>query len=133
MARFAVATRFQLVALGLAQPLGSSPIPSLAGSLFYLNGIGFSGKNGVSKGLANSQWLNFGPRIGFAYDLAGNGKTVVRAGFGVMYERIQGNDMYDGAQNPPFGYALGTSNVLLSDPHVHGVEELLRFPSCRLE
>ena len=102
---------------GTSPALGSSPIPSLAGSLFYLNGMGFSGKNGVSKGLANSQWLNFGPRIGFAYDLAGNGKTVVRAGFGIMYERIQGNDMYDGAQNPPFGYALGTSNVLLSDPH----------------
>ena len=34
-----------------------------------------------------------------------------------MYERIQGNDMYNGATNPPFGYSLGTSNVLLSDPH----------------
>ena len=97
--------------------LGSSPIASLAGSLFYLNGMGFSGKNGVPKGLANSEWLNFGPRLGFAYDLLGNGRTVVRGGFGIMYERIQGNDMYDGAQNPPFGYSLGTSNVLYSNPH----------------
>lgn len=97
--------------------LGPSPISSLQGYQFYLNGMGFSGKNGIPKGLANSEWLNFGPRFGFAYDLLGNGKTVVRGGFGIMYERIQGNDMYDGAQNPPFGYALGTSNVLYSNPH----------------
>jgi hypothetical protein len=82
--------------------LGTSPNPILAGVPLYLNGIGIPGQNGVPKGLVDNHWANFGPRIGFAYDLSGSGKTVVRGGFGMMYERIQGNDMYNAGPNIPF-------------------------------
>jgi len=82
--------------------LGTSPNPILAGVPLYLNGIGIPGQNGVPKGLVDNHWANFGPRLGFAYDLSGSGKTVVRGGFGMMYERIQGNDMYNAGPNIPF-------------------------------
>ena len=101
---------------GPVAALGTSPNPVLQGVQFYLNGIGIDGKNGIPKGLVDNHWAAFGPRIGFAYDLTGSGKTVIRGGFGTMYERIQGNDMYNAGTNVPFSASAGFSNVLLSNP-----------------
>ncbi len=44
---------------------------------------------------------NFGPRIGIAYDLMGDGKTSLRAGYGLAYERNFGNVTFNIIQNPP--------------------------------
>jgi len=88
--------------------LGTSPNSILAGVPLYLNGIGIPGQNGVPKGLVDNHWASFGPRLGFAYDLTGSGKTVVRGGFGIMYERIQGNDMYNAGPNIPFSLQVNT-------------------------
>jgi hypothetical protein len=93
---------------GASPGLGTSPNPILAGVPLYLNGIGIPGKNGVPKGLVDNHWAAFGPRLGFAYDLTGSGKTVVRGGFGLMYERIQGNDMYDAGPNIPFSLSVNS-------------------------
>jgi hypothetical protein len=43
---------------------------------------------------------------------------VFRGGFGLTYERIEGNDVYNGGTNVPFSATVGVSNVLLSNPQV---------------
>jgi hypothetical protein len=112
---------------GASPGLGTSPNSILAGVPLYLNGIGIPGQcsatasNGkfcVPNDLVNNHWAAFGPRVGFAYDLTGSGKTVVRGGFGVMYERIQGNDMYNAGPNIPFSLQVNLNSVEFDNPGI---------------
>lgn len=117
---------------GTLDPASLSTFAATGSEQFYLNGIREAGVNGFPRGNVRNVYNTFEPRIGFAYDITGNGKTVLRGGFGLFFERVQGNDVYNAALNPPFAYIPSATNIYFSNPNTSaltGQTTLNHFPS----
>jgi hypothetical protein len=80
--------------------------------------------NGVQVGryLQTYSKKDIGPRFGFAYDIGGDGRTVVRGGFGVFWNFSPGGTSSSKAQNPPFLQ----STTLNPTPTAYGSNLLLK-------
>jgi hypothetical protein len=95
--------------------VGGTLLPTVP---FYMNGIGLSGRNGVPKGLVTNHNWNWAPRIGFAYDMFGNQKTILRGGSGMFFERNAGNEEYNMGANIPFSNSSTTNFAYMDNPAV---------------
>jgi hypothetical protein len=84
---------------------------------YYTNGMRIAGQGGFPRGLVTNDYNTWQPRLGFSEDMFGNGKTVIRGGFGTFFERMQGNDIYNAATNTPFVNDPSAPFVNMSDPH----------------
>src|SRR5688572_14044186 len=68
--------------------------------------------------IAPPDYNNIAPRVGFAWDVAGDGRTAVRGAFGVFYGTIGGNQWNSTADNQPFAIRQDWRTGTLSNPYL---------------
>jgi Carboxypeptidase regulatory-like domain/TonB dependent receptor len=86
-----------------------------AAAVFPL-GLVVPGDKGVPKGLTESYYKSFAPRIGVAWDPIGNGKTTIRGGWGLFYNPIEQLVLEQFQAEPPFGGSSLISESLFTTP-----------------
>ena len=96
----------------------SSALPDLQSSNFVTGGDIFR----------NPSLKNVAPRAGFAWNVTGDGKTVVHGGAGMFFEPILSN-IYRayGNRTPPFYNSINPSNPPFPNPPTSGSSSLLRL------
>ena len=76
-------------------------------------GMVFPGDTGIGRGIVSTKLHHIAPRLGFAWDPWGDGKTAIRAGAGIFYGTTSGNEWNQPGNAQP--YAIRQTFTLVSN------------------
>jgi hypothetical protein len=90
----------------------------VAGTGDPLNGLIVAGRNSpYGRAVYQTDFNNLQPRGGFSWDPVGNGKTVVRSGYGVYFDQpLIGIFEQNAFTNPPFVASASVQNPSMANP-----------------
>jgi hypothetical protein len=82
-------------------------------------GLIYPGDPGFPKGNTGikTQWRNFSPRLGLAWDPTGAGKMAVRTSYGLNYDFPSAQYLYIAASSAPFGNRVALNGVSFENPY----------------
>jgi hypothetical protein len=80
-------------------------------------GLSFPGDAGIPSGIMFMDKSNFAPRLGFSYDVSGNGKTAIRGGYGIFYNAPGAITLANDIEAPPFEPELTFTPNTFTDPY----------------
>jgi len=89
----------------------SKVFPLAPPGLHYPGDEGFPGTTGMK-----TVWSNIAPRVGISWDPRGDGRTSVRAGYGLTGDFVTGQFFFDSRSAPPFGLEQRLTGAILDDP-----------------
>lgn len=85
---------------------------------YFPTGLVVPGDKGIPPGMTQTYYKAFAPRIGIAWDPQGNGKTSIRAGWGMFYNPIEQLVLEQFSAEPPFGVSIFLSQPFFNTPFV---------------
>ena len=132
-------TRHLTVNLGLRYDYQAQTVENRNGSTNFdltcklPNGLSgctvYAGQAGQPRAFRDPDYKNFGPRLGFAWDVFGTSKTVIRGGFGLIFPSQMWRENYGNAA----GFAQTATNYVQSNPNLPAFAFRIGFPSSPIQ